>query len=331
MHFPRHLYGILGHPLGHSLSPLLHNWGFALLRQRAGQATAQQGESTDEAPDAASAGVYLPFDKTPEELPEFMRAVRSLPIAGLSVTLPHKEAVRPFVDEVTERAARAGAVNTLFWKNGALVGENTDVEGFIAPLHEKRTAPTLILGAGGVARAALAGLAELRRQAWSRQAGTGLLQPGRGDTQPAALADVAVAARNPHKAAGLAQEFGCRILPWEERLDYLRSEQPSLVINATPLGMRGRFVRESPLPEEAWALLPSASLAYDTVYNPLETRFLAEARARGLAVQDGLTLFVAQGLAQFRLWTGRRLPPDEARALIASALRGTSQAAAAPL
>ncbi len=272
------LYGILGYPLGHSLSPLLHNWGF----KRRG-----------------IPGAYHVFEKTAEDLPEFMRAVRSLPVSGLSVTIPHKQAVPPFLDALTPRAKNAGAVNTLFWDRGALTGDNTDVPGFLAPLRGRKIASALVLGAGGACRAVLAGLAEIGVQT------------------------VVVAARSEDKAREAARAFGFRAGAWEERAAALPDFAPDLVVNATPLGMRGRHEGQSPLPAEAWAELASrnaSALAYDLVYNPGETRFMADARAAGCAVRGGLDFFVAQGLEQFRLWTGTELPAEEARALVAAAL-----------
>ncbi len=206
-------------------------------------------------------------------------------------------------------------MNTVFWQQGRLIGENTDVEGFLAPLRQFASgtfSSALVLGAGGVCRAALAGLREL-----------GI--------------STVVAARDPAKAAPLAHDFACRIVPWEERVQALAcmASLPGscLVINATPLGMHGEHVHASPLPDDAWNVIPQGMerateqgpesvstpapiVAYDLVYNPLETRFLAQARAHGRQTLDGLTLFVAQGLAQFRLWTGHTLPLDEARAFV---------------
>lgn len=287
---PRSLYGILGLPLGHSLSPVLHNWGF----RRVGYP-----------------GVYLAWEKTREELPAFFAAVRSLPVSGLSVTIPHKQAVRAFLDEVTPRAALVGAVNTVYWREQKLVGENTDVAGFLAPLAPFAESPperTLILGAGGACRAVLAGLGELGFQR------------------------VTVTARSEAKARALADAFGCRTIPWERRALFAREKGTCLVINATPLGMRGAYQEESPLPAGLWDELSrngtadAPSVAYDLVYNPRDTRFLQEARDRGMATIGGLDFFLAQGLEQFRLWTGHDLPVEEAAALLRTVLAQIDQA-----
>ena len=282
---PQFLYGILGTPLGHSLSPRLHNRAFRLLHH---------------------AGAYFAWEKTASELEAFFRAVRSLPISGLSVTLPHKEAVIPFLDGLCPRAERAGAVNTVFWREGRLLGDNTDVGGFLAPLKKRPNLPqaALILGAGGVCRAALAGLRELD------------------------IPRIIVAARDPSKARQLAQDFHCSVIPWEERETSALAMRPLLIINATPLGMSGAGQERSPVPENLWATLAAGgkggdSLAYDLVYSPPRTLFLSQAEARGIPVLNGLDFFVSQAAEQLRLWTGRALPDnmeEEIRQIVESCI-----------
>lgn len=269
-HIPDRLYGIIGHPLSHTLSPLLHNWGFSL-----------HGLSD----------VYMAWPLPPDELPRFMAAVHILPIHGVSVTIPHKQAVMPYCDVLSSRAQAVGAVNTLYWYQGALHGENTDVTGFLAPLRHRagRYDEALVLGAGGAARAVVAGLVEL------------------------GVAHIRITNRSPEKAVALAEAFGVEVVPWSERA----AAVCGLVVNTTPCGMSGSQAHESPLPASAFK---GRGLAYDLVYNPLATPFLADAKAAGWDVQDGLAMFVAQGCEQFRLWTGFELPEAEARLLIARAL-----------
>ncbi|MFV0422596.1 shikimate dehydrogenase [Oleidesulfovibrio sp.] len=270
---PAKLYGIIGHPLGHTMSPLLHNWGFELLKE-----------------DAA----YMAFPVTPEALPEFIRSVRTLPVSGLSVTIPHKQAIMPLLDSITPRAQTAGAVNTVFWHDGKLTGDNTDVTGFLQPLlpMKGRFTHALVLGAGGAANAVLTGLAEL---------GVPL---------------VTISNRNEERALSLAKRFRIASLPWEER----HVETADLIINTTPLGMSGESVHNSPVTDDFFASTLAHAVAYDLVYNPLETRFLAQAKHAGRSTIDGLSMFVAQGAEQFRIWRGKELPFDEARALIAAML-----------
>lgn len=283
---PKHLYGVLGNPLAQSMSPALHTWGFSLTRHP---------------------GAYFAWEKSEEDLPAFFAAVRCLPICGLSVTIPHKQAVIPYLDGLTPRARAVGAVNLVLWRDGGLWGDNTDVAGFVAPLlarkeqGERLPPATLLMGSGGAARAALAGLAELEAP------------------------EIYVSARSNEKARALAREFGCSFLLWEDRERALADLGPVLLINATPLGMYGDLRDLTPLPSLS-GLIPSrtaeASLAYDIVYNPVRTVFLADARSLNMACADGLDFFVAQGLEQFRLWTGLALPGDEARALLLHMMAG---------
>ena len=266
------VYGLVGHPVGHSASPALHSWGFARHRLSA---------------------VYEAWDVAPGDLPAWVEAMRRLPLEGASVTIPHKESILPLLDGLTPAARRVGAVNTLVRQGNSLVGDNTDLAGCLRLLGGEVPAAALVLGAGGVARAVLAGL---------EQAGT---------------REILVAARSLEKAAPLARAFPCRLLPWAERAALLGHFPAGnvLVVNATPLGMRGPLAGQSPLADEDW---PSscAATACDTVYTPRATPFLRQARARGWRTADGLAFFLAQGLAQFRLWTGLELPFDEAERLV---------------
>ena len=216
---PREVYGVIGHPLGHSLSPLLHNWGF----QRLGLPK-----------------VYMRWPVTPAALPGFVQAVRALPVAGLSVTIPHKERVLPHLDGVSPRVRELGAVNTLYWREGRLLGENTDVSGFAAPLRQIGSGvhSGVVLGAGGAARAVILGLREM------------------------GVVSIRIAARNHDKAAGLARELGASVLDWEER----EHAAGDVLVNATPLGMAGKWSQETPFPFPA--SLSGFETVYDLVYNP---------------------------------------------------------------
>ncbi|MGE4297445.1 MAG: shikimate dehydrogenase [Desulfovibrionaceae bacterium] len=270
---PQHLYGIIGHPLGHTLSPTIHNWGFA-----------RHGLDA----------VYMAWPLPPGKVADFVQAARTLPIAGASVTIPHKETILGLVDHVTATASAVGAVNTLYWRDGVLHGDNTDLEGFIAPLQRAGMAATppataMVLGAGGAARAVIAGLKTL------------------------GVGRVIVTNRTPERAQALARAFDVDCVPWEERTHC----NAACVVNTTPLGMHGEREAETPWPAAAFA---QGMIAYDIVYNPLRTRFLREAAAAGCAVCDGLDMFMAQAAAQFRLWTGLDLDPAAGRAVLLAAL-----------
>lgn len=265
-------YGIIGWPLGHTMSPTLHNWGFSQL---------------------GLDGQYDAYPLEQEKLAAFMEQVRTEPIKGMSVTIPHKQTVMPHLDRITDRAKAVGAVNTLYWEDDALCGENTDVIGVIAPLKKLETLPesAIVLGAGGAARAAVAGFLEL------------------------GIKDVAIANRTRSKAEELAKDFNIRCVAWEERMN----EAPGLICNTTPLGMSGNMESLTPWDADRF---PAGCTAYDIVYNPLETRFLREAAEAGCTTISGLEMFLHQGLAQFRLWTGRDMDEDGARQLLLDALTG---------
>lgn len=255
-------YGIIGYPLGHTLSPALHNWGFA-----------QHGIKA----------VYEAWPTRPEELETFMARVRTAPIFGVSVTIPHKRTVLRFVDRITNRAQAVGAVNTLFWLDGHLVGDNTDVLGCLAPLKALPRCPksALILGAGGAARAATAACLEL------------------------GVPKITVANRTVERAKILAMDLKISVIDWAERSHH----RADLIINATPLGMTGEYMHLSPWP---LAIFPARTVVFDLVYNPLQTRFLTDAQRSGCTTISGLSLFLHQGLTQFKLWTGQTLNPIQA-------------------
>ncbi|BBD09395.1 shikimate dehydrogenase [Desulfovibrio ferrophilus] len=265
------LFGIIGHPLGHTMSPPLHNWGFETI---------------------GFEGEYRAFPTTPDELPAFMEQVRSLPISGLSVTIPHKVAVQPFLDGLSERVLAVGATNTLYWSGKRLLGENTDVYGFMAPLTQLATRPksALVLGAGGAARAVIAGLLEI------------------------GVSEIVVSNRSADKATDLAAEFSVNTHDWTDR----QSVQAELIVNTTPLGMKGERVDQNPLPHEL--CLSHNQTLYDLVYNPTRTKFLQQGEENGCRTIDGLTMFVHQAVEQFRLWTGQTFDLGEARKLITGML-----------
>lgn len=275
----KRLFGVLGFPLGQSLSPFLHAWAFA---------------------QHDIAASYTTWETRPENLSSFMRTFRETPFGGASVTIPHKETIVSLLDGVTETAKTVGAVNTLYWDKGRLLGHNTDMDGFLAPLGGGALpAMCLVLGAGGAARAVLAGLASLRAPR------------------------VIIAARGQAKAEHLAASFApafadITVMPWDRRAGVLEDAASAWVINTTPMGMRGKAEGESALPDSAFGLVraPEHCLAYDLVYNPLETPFLAMAGAAGWTCRDGLAMFTAQAAAQFILWTGKTMDTQRAGTLL---------------
>lgn len=268
---PFKIYGIIGCPLGQSMSPLLHTTGFKELNIPA---------------------VLVPWELKAEDLGPFMQAFRLLDIQGACVTIPHKQNIIPLLDEVGERVKAVGAANTIYRKDGKIHGENTDVSGFLDPLRNlslPTRAKVLLLGSGGAARAAAAGLQEL------------------------GMENIFVTGRTASSAAKLAEAFNLDQVSWEKRPEVC----PDLIINTTPLGMRGKFAGETPYQAE-WFGGPKG-LVYDLVYSPLETRFLKEAREAGWRTIDGLAMFLGQARQQFLLWTGQELP-EKARQAVTEAL-----------
>lgn len=263
------LHAVFGHPVGHSLSPSMHNAAFAELGLNC---------------------VYLAFDVT--DIGAAMKAVRTLSMRGASVTIPHKLSVMEHLDEVDETARKMGAVNTVINENGRLLGKNTDGLGAVKALEQKTSLAgkrVLLLGSGGAARAV-------------------------AHAVKIAGASVKIAHRpeDEKEAAVLAGEVEAGTL----LLSQAMGEACDVAINATPLGMAPN-VDASPVPAE---FFKPGMVAMDVVYNPLETRFLREARKMGCETVDGAAMFVYQGVAQFELWTGRKAPYELMRKTVLDSL-----------
>jgi shikimate dehydrogenase len=269
------LVGVIGSPIAHSLSPLLHNAAFAAL---------------------GLGGTWhsLAFEVAPGAAADALEAMRRADISGLSVTMPHKAAVAALVDERTEVARRLDAVNCIVNRDGTLLGTNTDGEGFVASLvrgaqFDPRGKRCLVIGAGGAARAVVLALAE------------------------AGASSVAVLNRTPERASAASALAGPAGSVVPARPGALAEVVGSadLVVNATPLGMAGA----SSASTEAWPVAPqllhAGQVAADLVYAPRPTRWLVEAAATGAIGLDGLGMLVHQAAAQLVLWTGRE-PPVEA-------------------
>ncbi|HVO84990.1 MAG TPA: shikimate dehydrogenase [Syntrophobacteria bacterium] len=245
------LYGVVGWPIGHSLSPVMHNAAFAA---------------------AGLNAVYLAF--AVRDLAGCMAGVQALGIRGLSVTVPHKSAVIPHLDDLDERAREIGAVNTVVNRDGRLTGYNTDAAGALKALEERISLAgkrCLILGAGGAARAIAFALRDK-------------------------VGALTVANRSPARGRALAQALGCSFIS----LDELHRVQADLLIQTTPVGMAPDD-GACPVSEQ---ILKEGMAVMDIIYNPLETKLLAMARSRGCVTITGLSMFIHQGAEQFRLWTG---------------------------
>ena len=247
---------MIGHPIGHSLSPRLHGrW-----LERYG--IEGRYEAVDLAPDAFAGGV---------------RRLAQDGWAGVNVTLPHKASALALADEATETASRLGVANLLIFCEGKITADNTDQAGFasalaphLTPAHRR----ALVLGAGGATPAVLAAL----------------LQVG--------IEDIRLTNRTAATAEAMAGRFGAQVVPWADRQDALNAET-DLVINATPLGLRGYAALDLPL-----GALPDHAVVADIAYSADGTELVRAARGRGLSGFDGLAMLVAQAVPSFAAFFG---------------------------
>jgi shikimate dehydrogenase len=281
--------GVIGYPLGHSLSPVIFQAAF----------------------DAAGVGAqYEKWETAPEQLEGRLNALRGDDFLGANVTIPHKEAVVPYLDRLDETAQLVGAVNTIRNEGGQLAGYNTDVAGFARALRDdagfdpkgKRTG---IIGAGGAARAV--GLALVRGGA------SIVLFVGR---TPKRLDRVVVDLR---KLEGTGTTVTWT--HWGDGTFMTVLPSCELLVNCTPVGTKGSDSEGKSPMDAQW--LPERGVVFDVVYNPPETPLLASAKARGLKPVSGLGMLAYQAAESFRLWTGQEAPVEKMLAVGRGALGGT--------
>jgi 3-dehydroquinate dehydratase/shikimate dehydrogenase len=262
------VYGVIGSPIGHSLSPLLHNTGFVAANRDA---------------------VYLPF--LVERIEEFLDAIASFALRGFSITIPHKQSIMKYLAECEPMAEKIAAVNTVVvGRNGKLHGSNTDYRGVLRALEGKlklRDARALVFGAGGSARAAAFALAH-------------------------AGAEVLICARRESAARELARACGGQAMARR----HLKYAQLELIVNATPLGMYPN-AEVSPLAKEEL----NCGVVLDLIYRPLKTKLLHMAAQKGIKTVGGAEMFLAQGFAQFELFTGKPAPEAAMRSAVMAKLR----------
>ena len=265
--------GIIGYPIGHSISPVF-------------QQAALDHCGID--------GAYQAYQVAPDSLSEFFQGLRQPDFLGINVTVPHKEAVIPYLDEVDDWATAAGAVNTVVNLDGRLSGHNTDGSGFLRALKEgagfhPEGSRVLVLGAGGAARGVVLALV--------RDGIAGLTVANRTLERAQRLADLAQSDGTPSRAIPLASQ---------ELTDVAATAD--LIVNCTTIGMsHGPDETGSPLSS---AQIPSTALVNDLVYNPLATPLLREAERAGAKCLGGIHMLVYQGAASFEMWTGRDAPVD---------------------
>lgn len=257
-------FGILGNPVGHSMSPRIYRAAF----------------------DAAGFPNYnyIPLPVYAGKLYFAVEGLKGLDFRGANVTIPHKSTIMKFLDAVDADAMIIGAVNTVVNDGGILTGYNTDVYGFLAALHEANflleDSNAVILGAGGAARAILWGLCKRRAEY------------------------ITIGARNAQKADALAKDFltygHVEGFDWlsDEFKELMQSAD--IVINTTPLGM---YPEIDDMPPVDLSLLPEGALVYDIIYNPAETKLLRTARELGYPTLDGLSMLLLQGRESYRLFT----------------------------
>lgn len=288
-------FGLIGHPVKHSLSPLIHNAALAAY---------------------GITGEYRLFDVP--ELPNnatrmiaLLDSFRAGIINGLNVTIPHKQVILSYLDKLTLTAQNIGAVNTIYQIGNKLVGDNTDAPGFLKPLEsyaqvlsDDKTA--VIIGAGGAARAVAYAL---NQQGWN------LTIAARREQQAQRLADnlrkhhfiekletpAGVHPDDCHQIRIVAQKHIMRIMEWTK---------VDLVVNTTPIGMTPHE-DENPWPNDCD--LPAGAIIYDLVYNPAETAFIRAAKAAGLDCIGGLDMLIEQAALAFECWTGLDAPRDVMR------------------
>lgn len=262
--------GLIGYPVSHSLSPKIHN---AALK-----ACGLEGEYS----------LFPIASDDRQGLRDLLDRVRSGEMTGLNVTIPHKQNVIQFLDDLTPTAKAIGAVSVIYLRDHKLIGDNADAHGFLTDLKNvfdfsSLVIPpsALILGAGGSARAVVYALL---KDGWN----------------------VTIAARRMEQAQELTMQFE-KTNAIELDLQTLQLSNFQLIVNTTPLGMTPN-IYASPLPENI--VLPSRVNVYDLIYNPRETKLVRDARSQGLTATDGLGMLIEQAALGFELWTGYKLSSE---------------------
>lgn len=258
-------FGILGYPVGHSLSPQIYKAAF----EAAGLVNYN----------------YIPLQVHMGKIFMAVEAIKGLDFRGVNVTIPHKTTISKYLDAIDADALVIGAVNTVVNDGGMLTGYNTDVAGFLAALAEANFLPedchAVILGAGGASRAVLWGLCKRRAEF------------------------VAIGARNPQKAQNLANDFlsygNVEGFDWHSDEFKELMQTADILINTTPLGM---FPEVDDMPPIDLKLLPEGALVYDVIYNPAETKLLRTAKELGYPTLNGMSMLLLQGKEAYRLFTG---------------------------
>lgn len=271
------LLGVIGDPVEHSLSPVMHNAALNHLGLNY---------------------VYIPLPVKKGDLKRALEGFAAIELVGFNATIPHKQAIIPYLDRVTPQAQQVGAVNTVWRTEKGWEGTNTDVDGFIAPLQSltrnwSEITP-IILGNGGAARAVIVGCAKLGCE------------------------NIAVIGRDREKLdafkhswdnSGLSAQI--HAYTWEEGEKLI--SQTQLLVNTTPVGMSPQ-TDASPVGAEILKQLPEGAIAYDLIYTPRPTHFLQLAQKQANAlIYDGLEMLIQQGAIALEQWLGQSVPVDKMR------------------
>ncbi len=269
------IVGVIGHPIKHSQSPMMHNFAF------------NKGNLDF---------VYLPFDIAPTNLKDALKGMVALGIAGFNVTVPHKERIVEHLDELSDSAKIVNAVNTVVIENGKLTGYNTDVNGIIRTLDnykEKISGKTVsVIGAGGAARAVIYALINNFN-----------------------VKKINIINRTVEKAESLKDYFSSKMLFEKIKTYELIPPdvtnvlaKSKLIVNASSIGM-------SPEDDDSPTTIPesfnSKQIVFDVVYNPRKTKLLSIAESKGATVVNGLNMFIEQGAKAFELWTNEKMPVEK--------------------
>ncbi|WP_013325219.1 shikimate dehydrogenase [Gloeothece verrucosa] len=279
------LLGVIGDPIEHSLSPVMHN-----------AAITQLGADF----------VYVPFLIKPENLKTALAGFEAIGVVGFSITIPHKQAIIPLLSpsHISTTAKLVGAVNTLYKKDNEWHGTNTDLEGFLSPLQNitlpwSQVTP-VILGNGGAARAVVVGCHQL------------------------GCPEISVVGRNKQKLDDFYQSWAntpiqeaLRVHLWEDLPGLVSKTQ--FLINATPIGM-DKQSHLSPVEVTTLEKLPAGTIAYDLIYKPNPTLFLKQAQQQGAIIIDGLEMLVQQGASALSIWLDQPIP-DAVIGVMRQALR----------
>lgn len=272
-------FGVIGDPIAHSLSPLMMNHAFAVVGLNA---------------------VYMAFHVKPEQLEHAMSGIRGLGFRGANVTIPHKQAVMDYLDEIDDGARVIGAVNTVVNEGGKLIGYNTDGIGYVRSLEEEcnidlQGRNIVLIGAGGAARGVAYALAK---------------------KNPSSICIV-------NRTVGKAEQLAASLAAYGdirgmgmEKLDDIK-EHADIVINTTSLGMHPN-VEDRPADP---TLFRSGTIISDLIYNPRMTRWLREAAEHGCKIHSGLGMFIYQGAYAYEYWTGQEAPVQEMRQAVEQALK----------